>query len=685
MSSAAYLPDPDTEGDSALATDPFRNDAGTAFYFDEAVRVKRLNLLFHLVPYSDVLLVTGEAGSGKSCVLRRLLASAPGSWRVCCLQATATLDDAQLVEMLQKEFSLRPDDGPGDNDQRLRLLRESLYGLRHTALIPVLAVDDAHLLTPAALALLADLTEPWQGKDKLLSVVLFAEPGINKKLIAPGLETLRARITHTFDIPPLSEEDTGRYIRHRLSAAGLDQKETPFTHSVIKFIHVASRGLPGRINEFARVVLQNSAQRTEGFAPSPSNRRGWVYVKYSSAALLVSAVVVGLLYQDRLSELVSSSKPGTAAHPAAEAPATAQSPALAEEGKQSETVIGPAAPEAPAPAEPGPGGATAEDTMASLPAPEPISPTPLPAAAAPASPEAAAAPHAPAAVTGPANDVSPPPQASAETAPAPGQPEAPAGGDGAPPAGNQAAVAAEPASAPVADATESPRDDAWLLAQDPASYTLQLLVASRAQCLAYIERYGLGDGAAIFQTRSGGQTYFALVYGVYGTDVDAADAGKALSEQDVKMSPWVRRMSVIQARIHEFQAVPKPAGPVASKESVTAHNNKGVTIPNGPRREAWLLEQPPETYTLQLFTGREANVLDYLKRHALMDKVALFHPADSSARPTVVYGSSPSGPQAMQAAKELAAQLPDIKPWARPLREIQTLISPQVPADTPPP
>jgi septal ring-binding cell division protein DamX len=39
----------------------------------------------------------------------------------------------------------------------------------------------------------------------------------------------------------------------------------------------------------------------------------------------------------------------------------------------------------------------------------------------------------------------------------------------------------------------------------------------------------------------------------------------------------------------------------------------------------------------------------------------------------------------MQAAKELAAQLPDIKPWARPLREIQTLISPQVPADTPPP
>jgi septal ring-binding cell division protein DamX len=238
-------------------------------------------------------------------------------------------------------------------------------------------------------------------------------------------------------------------------------------------------------------------------------------------------------------------------------------------------------------------------------------------------------------------------------------------------------------SAPASGTTETPRDDTWLLAQDPASYTLQLLVASRAQCLAYIERYGLGDAAAIFQTRSGGQPYFALVYGVYATEVDAADAGKALSDQDVKISPWVRRMGVIQARIQEFQAALQPAKAVAAAPINSI--NKGVAAPGEPRHEAWLLEQPPETYTLQLFTGQQANVLAYLKRHALTDKVAVFQPADNSERLTVVYGTYPNASQALQAGKELAAQLPDVKPWARSLREIQAVITPQTPADSPPP
>jgi type II secretory pathway predicted ATPase ExeA/septal ring-binding cell division protein DamX len=697
MSSAAYLPDP-AEGDSVPPGDPFQADCGAAFYFDEAVRAKRLNLLLHLVPYSDVLLVTGEAGSGKSCVLRRLLAGVPDSWRVCHLQATATLDDERLRELLRKEFSLRPDDGQGDGDQYLRLLRESLYALRHSALIPVLAVDDAHLLTQPALALLTALTEPWQGRDKLLSVVLFAEPSISKKLIAPGLETLRARISHTFDLPPLSEDDTGKYIQHRLSVAGVnvDGEGTPFTPSVIKFIHVASRGLPGRINEFARVVLQNSAQRADGVETSTSNGRGRIYIKYGVAALLILSLAIGLvLYHDRLFGLVASLRPGTSSPPAATTPAAVQpSPPTGEDTAQSAAIGGPTTAEAPVAA------MSDTSTIADEPAASSevsrqeteASPSPPPVTVIPPAPPVAAAPDNAAAMTaaGPANAVSPPASAGgAQPTVATGQSAMVT--EGEPSAGDSATVK----SAPAAETAEPPRDDTWLLAQDPASYTLQLLVASRAQCLAYIERYGLGDAAAIFQTRSGGQPYFALVYGVYATEVDAADAGKALSDQDVKISPWVRRMGMIQARIQEFQSTAGSAAMAATDEAannkaakavaVANINNKGVTAPGDLRHESWLLEQPPETYTLQLFTGQQANVLAYLKRHALADKVAVFHPADGSERLTVVYGIYPNASQALQAGKELAVQLPDVKPWARSLREIQAIITPQAPADNPPP
>lgn len=636
MNSAVRLPDHlDIEDDSGLQRDPFQSRCDAAGYFDEAVRAKRLNLLFHLIPYSDVLLVTGEPGSGKTCILHRLLAGANDSWRICRFQAAAAIDGAQLLEILYKEFSLRPD-AREDAEQRLRLLRESLHALRHGALVPVLIIDDAHLLTHAALAMLGALTEPWESRDKLLSVVMFGEPEISKRMIAPGLEGLRARISHSFDIPPLSEEDTGRYIRHRLQAAGVIGSG-PFTDSVIKFIYVASRGFPGRINEFARVVLYNSEQKEARPAASASlGMRGKVYLKYGIAALLVSAAAVGLLYQDRLLDLLGRSQQAETVPPAVDAarPAPDHPPATELPPSMPDTVAVPDNGMASA------GGGVPSETV--VPEPE------VPRAPDEAGVAAALEPD------GEATKI-----ASVDT----------------PDTGTAVAVmpAATSEDTAVDATTAAPRDDDWLLAQDPNAYTLQLLVAPRAQCLAYIERHGLGDAAALYQTRSAGQVWSSLVYGVFATGIDASDAGKALSEQDINVKPWVRKMALVQARIREFRAAAAASPAIPAIDTI----NKGVSVPSGEiRREPWLREQSPEAYTLQLFSGKEANVMAYLKRHALGDQVALYSPADGAGRLTVTYGVYPDRAMALQAAQELAARLPDLKPWTRPLREIQLVISP---------
>jgi len=660
MNPTVRLPDLFGAGDTGVPRcDPFQTPCDDACYFDEAVRAKRLNLLFHLIPYSDVLLVTGGAGSGKTTVLHRLLAGANDSWRVCRLQATAEIGGARLLDLLYREFLLRPD-ASEDADQRLRLLRESLFALRHSALVPVLLIDDAHLLSHAALAMLAALTEPWEAKEKLLSVVMFAEPEISKRLIAPGMEALRARVSHTFDIPPLGEEDTGKYIRHRLQTAGVSSAG-PFTDSVIKFIHVASRGYPGRINEFARVVLHNSEQKEARPAmPVSLGSHTKVYFKYGIAALLASAAAVGLLYQDRLLDLtgrgvapatvpagevsptaVTQAPAGEEARPSPETPAAESAPRPAEIGAS--PVDGPQSPSEPEPAIP-------EKTATSAEAEAPV----VPAATAQVDTTSPAEPAAE--VVEPAVTVAP-------QAPAVAQP----------------AAAVEAAVPPAAAASPTPRDDDWLLAQDPAAYTLQLLVASRAQCLAYIERHGLGDAAALYQTRSSGQEWTSLVYGVYATEVDAADAGKAILEQDVNAKPWVRKVALVQARIREFR------GDSIAQAPSTATNNKGMSAPGDLRREPWLLGQSAEAYTLQLFSGKEANVMAYIKRHALSDQVSLYQPPGGAGRLTVTYGIYPTRAEALQVAKELAARLPDIKPWARPLGEIQAVISSAPGAATPAP
>jgi septal ring-binding cell division protein DamX len=135
----------------------------------------------------------------------------------------------------------------------------------------------------------------------------------------------------------------------------------------------------------------------------------------------------------------------------------------------------------------------------------------------------------------------------------------------------------------------------------------------------------------------------------------------------------VRKLAVVQARIRDFRGATVAAAPASAEPGIAA----GVPTPPGDiRRESWLMEQSPESFTLQLFSGKEANVMDYLRRHALSDRVALYQPPDGVGRLTVTYGVYPTRAEAVQAGKALGARLPDIKPWARPLREIQAIISP---------
>jgi DamX protein len=119
--------------------------------------------------------------------------------------------------------------------------------------------------------------------------------------------------------------------------------------------------------------------------------------------------------------------------------------------------------------------------------------------------------------------------------------------------------AASPATAttskpPAGSRPTNIRREAWLLAQNPANYTIQLLgVRNEQSLLAFIADHRLDrtGEAAYYRSRFKGGIWFPLVYGTYPTVDEARGAIAGLPEKIRKTSPWIRKMSAVHAEIRK--------------------------------------------------------------------------------------------------------------------------------------
>jgi len=236
-----------------LNQDPFSNEFQQEFFLLDSDRAQRLNMLFHLVQDSELLLlVTGIQGSGKTSLLNRFLDMGNDRWRTCIIDANAMMNPDQLLTQIAEGFGL-PQDSVNFNTV-FEILNKRLTEMKIGELMPILIIDDAHELPAASLTILMKLSELADHDDRLLRIVLFSEPQINTILNSQELHEVRHRITHTLDLPKLSEEQTRDYINFRMSIAGL-KNEIPFTRSQIVKIFRLSDGIPGRINLHAHEIL----------------------------------------------------------------------------------------------------------------------------------------------------------------------------------------------------------------------------------------------------------------------------------------------------------------------------------------------------------------------------------------------------------------------------------------------
>jgi MSHA biogenesis protein MshM len=127
------------------------------------------------------------------------------------------------------------------------MITDRLVELSNAAKRVVVLIDEAQAMPEETLEALRLLTNLETEKFKLIQVVMFGQPELDKRLNQESVRQLRQRITFSYRLKPLDRENIGSYIQHRLVIAGYEGSEL-FTARAIREISRASRGIPRLIN-----------------------------------------------------------------------------------------------------------------------------------------------------------------------------------------------------------------------------------------------------------------------------------------------------------------------------------------------------------------------------------------------------------------------------------------------------
>jgi hypothetical protein len=140
-----------------------------------------------------------------------------------------------------------------------RFLLDSHGRGRHCVLI----IDEAQSLGADVLEQLRLLTNLELHDRKLLQIVLIGQPELRALIATPAMEHLAQRVIARYHLGALTEDETAKYIRHRMTAAGL-AGVVPFDELALARVHKLTRGIPRRINLLCDRALLGAWSRGAG-------------------------------------------------------------------------------------------------------------------------------------------------------------------------------------------------------------------------------------------------------------------------------------------------------------------------------------------------------------------------------------------------------------------------------------
>jgi len=232
---------------------PFTLTPNTEFFIDLDGHHQALEVIqLALASGEGFIKITGEVGTGKTLLCRRLLNTLDDAFVTAYIPNPFLTPDGLMLALAEElDLPVSPEKG---RHHILGQINAKLVEIRKAGRQVVFLLDEAQAMPEESIEALRLLTNLETESEKLLQVVLFGQPELNDLLNRDSLRQLKQRITFSYVLPVLNQDEVTSYINHRLSRSGFAGVNL-FSSKAIEDLFRASAGIPRVINILCHKAL----------------------------------------------------------------------------------------------------------------------------------------------------------------------------------------------------------------------------------------------------------------------------------------------------------------------------------------------------------------------------------------------------------------------------------------------
>lgn len=240
-----------------LTEPPFSLTPDPKYFYRSDAHNRAFELLQYGIQHREgFMILYGDIGTGKTMLCRTVLETIDSNVYTALL-LNPFLREADLLRAMLQDFGVPSKEIPANTLKQdlLARLNSFLMEAARSDARAVVVIDEAQNIPVRTLEQIRILSNLETDKQKLLQFVLVGQLNLIDVLSQAELRQLYQRISIKCELSPLSKEEVGDYVRHRLAVAGAESSRISFSADGISELYQYSGGVPRLINLLADRAL----------------------------------------------------------------------------------------------------------------------------------------------------------------------------------------------------------------------------------------------------------------------------------------------------------------------------------------------------------------------------------------------------------------------------------------------